>query len=295
MLIGYVVSERSLKNLKGERHTPSRKPSLFSYQKLTEEQIAEFRSQGYLVIGRTLNDEGLQKIHEEVMAVWWQEKDEFKPGGTWLQNALLSDIHHRAPLVRDYYFEGPLVDIAEQLIGPNVKAATCQLTFKMRGNTQTFGWHQDNGYGELDPYTAVSTLTALDDMDEENGCLWVIPGSNRWGQMIKFVNTPVLEREINLEVDETKAVPVPFQAGEAFIMHCWTLHRSGGNLSRDRDRRILFMRYADTEAVEVYNDRKPRGGPLTSRHVPLRRSSAIRSGFVNKIILRPKGGCVLRR
>ena len=27
----------------------------------------------------------------------------------WLQNALLPDIHHRSKLVRDYYFEGPLV------------------------------------------------------------------------------------------------------------------------------------------------------------------------------------------
>lgn len=35
------------------------------------------------------------------------------------------------------------------------------------------------------------------------------------------------------------------------------LHRSGGNTSQ-RDRRVLFLRYADADAVEVYNDRKPR-------------------------------------
>ena len=31
---------------------------------------------------------------------------------------------------------------------------------------------------------------------------------------------------------------------------------------KDRDRRILFMRYADADAVEVYNDRQPRLGRL---------------------------------
>ena len=73
-----------------------------------------------------------------------------------MKNSLLSDIHHRSETVRRYYFHGPLVDIATQIIGRNLKGATSQLTFKMRGNTMPFHWHQDNAYGELDPYTAVS-------------------------------------------------------------------------------------------------------------------------------------------
>ena len=239
----------------------SNSSSLFYDLRLSDEQISEFGRQGYLAVGRTLTDEGLQRIREEVMAVWREEKGEFDAGGTWLQNALLDDIHHCAPLIRKYYFQGPPVDIAEQLIGPNIKAATCQLTFKMRGNTQTFGWHQDNGYGELDPYNTLSTLTALDDTGEENGCVWVIPGSNSFGQMSKFVNAPDLDREINMKVDEAKAFPVPLQAGEALILHCWILHKSEGNLS-NRDRRIVFMRYADADAVEVYNNGKPRLGRL---------------------------------
>jgi hypothetical protein len=40
------------------------------------------------------------------------------------------------------------------------------------------------------------------------------------------------------------------------------LHKSDGNFSKDRDRRILFLRYADADAVEVYNDRRPRLGRL---------------------------------
>lgn len=52
------------------------------------------------------------------------------------EDALLSDIHHRSAVVRDYYYRGPLVDIAQQLIGPNIKGVTSQLTFKMRGNTK---------------------------------------------------------------------------------------------------------------------------------------------------------------
>jgi hypothetical protein len=235
---------------------------LFYFFSLSQEQIAEFSREGYLVVGRTLTNQGLEQVRNEVTLVWSREKGAPNPSATWLQNGLLSDVHRMVPLVRKCYFDGPLVDIAVQLVGPNVKAVTCQLTFKMRGNRQAVGWHQDNGYGELDPYTAISTLTALDDTDEGNGCLWVIPRSHTRGQLLKFINTPALEREIKMEVDESQAIPVPLKAGETYIMHCWTLHKSEGNSSENRDRRILFMRYADADAVEVYNNGRPRLGRL---------------------------------
>jgi ectoine hydroxylase-related dioxygenase (phytanoyl-CoA dioxygenase family) len=51
------------------------------------------------------------------------------------------------------------------------------------------------------------------------------------------------------------------KAGECLFFNCWTLHKSEGNFS-DRDRRILFLRYADADAAEVYNNRRPRLGRL---------------------------------
>jgi len=52
------------------------------------------------------------------------------------------------------------------------------------------------------------------------------------------------------------------KAGESIVFHCWMLHKSEDNRSTTRDRRILFMRYADADAVEVYNDGAPRLGRL---------------------------------
>ena len=51
------------------------------------------------------------------------------------------------------------------------------------------------------------------------------------------------------------------KAGECLVFHNWMLHKSEGNRS-DRDRRVLFLRYADADAVEVYNEHKPRLGRL---------------------------------
>src|SRR5690606_1470141 len=123
---------------------------------------------------------------------------------------------------------------------------------------------QDNGYGELDPYNALTTLTALDDIDQSNGCLWLIPGSHKQGQ-IRVSQTPEQKEkssEIIVEVDESAAIPMVMNAGDCLIFNCWMLHKSDGNFAHDRDRRVLFLRYADADAVEVYNNRKPRLGRL---------------------------------
>lgn len=240
----------------------------FVKQSLSTEQVQQFEREGFIRLGRTLTDDGLALMREQCMSAWRAEKGPFDPAKNWLHNALLTNIHRQSTLVRDYYFDGPLVDVMEQLIGPNVKAAASQLTFKLRGNDKPFGWHQDNGYGELDPYTAISCLTALDDADRENGCLWIIPASHKRGQ-IRVEQTPEqkaahAEMTIGKEqgADDSEAVAMEMQAGECLIIHGWTLHRSDGNFSADRDRRFLFTRYADADAVEVYNDRKPRVGRL---------------------------------
>ena len=182
----------------------------FNYSFLSKEDIDLFNRQGFLLIRKILTPAGLKQMREECMTAWDAQKQAFDPAKSWLQNALLVNIHHQSRVVRDYYFEGPLVDIASQIIGPNIKGATSQLTFKMRGNTKSFGWHQDNGYGELDPYNALTTLTALDNTDRGNGCLWLIPGSHAHGQ-IKVRQTEeqkAKQAEIIVDADDDLAVPM---------------------------------------------------------------------------------------
>jgi hypothetical protein len=241
-----------------------KREELFNYTKLNDSQLKMYQEQGYLIIKGIIPPASVKQMQDECMVAWNKEKEGFDVNKSWLQNSLLVNIHHQAPTVRDYYFEGPLVDIATQIIGPNVKGATSQLTFKMKGNTKPFGWHQDNGYGELEPYNAITTLTALDDTDRDNGCLWLIPGSHKQGQIRveQDESQKVSQSEIVVEADDSKAIPMEMKAGDVLIFNCWMLHKSDGNYSTDRDRRILFLRYADADAIEVYNNRKPRLGRL---------------------------------
>lgn len=243
---------------------PASLRSLFNFRPLSAAELQTYAEQGYLVLSDLVKPAGLEQLVAESMAVWTAQKGPYDPAASWLQNALLPEIHRYSALVRDYYFRGPLVDIMEQLIGPNLKAATSQLTFKMRGNTKPFAWHQDNSYGELDPYNAVTCLTALEDNDLETGCLWLVPGSHHRGQLKIHTTEPdkTGKREVYVDVNEADAIPLPMKAGDCLIFSCWMLHKSEGNFSRDRDRRVLFFRYADADAVEVGNGRRPRLGRL---------------------------------
>lgn len=241
-------------------------PAYVNDHVLSPEQLAHFEEQGYLVLDDVLTPDGVAAMLDECMSAWHREKGPYNPDATWLKNALLVNIHHQSPLVADYYFRGPLVKVVSQLIGPNIKGATSQLTFKMRGNTRPFPWHQDNAYGELDPYNAVTALTALEDNDDETGCLWIIPGSHKRGQLRPreqhSATDKQAQKEVVVEADDAEGVPMPLKAGQCLLFHCWMLHKSEGNHSTDRDRRVLFLRYADADAVEVYNAGEPRLGRL---------------------------------
>ena len=73
----------------------------------------EYAENGYRRLGPVLADAGLAEMRDQCMAAWRAEKGEFDRVKTWLQNALMNDIHHRSPIVRDYDFRGPLVEVAQ--------------------------------------------------------------------------------------------------------------------------------------------------------------------------------------
>ena len=224
---------------------------------------------GYALLGKTLTHRKIIKMRRECMESWNELKGKYDQSQNWLKNTLLQDIHHYSQEVRDFYFYGPLVEIMKEIIGPNIKSVQSQLSFKLPGNHKGVGWHQDNGYGELSPYNTVTSITALDDADTENGCLWIIPSSHKSGQLdIGYEVTVEWKNQLNeidMNVDGSESIPVPLKAGESIIFHCLMFHKSEPNQSK-RNRRFLFMRYADADAVEVYNHHKPRLGKLLCGH-----------------------------
>ena len=77
--------------------------------------------------------------------------------------------------VRDPRLTDPLVDI----LGPDILGINTLFIWKAPKIGLGFPWHQDKFYfrTRFRTKTTVGTWTAIDPADRENGCLYVIPGS----------------------------------------------------------------------------------------------------------------------
>ena len=230
----------------------------FIDRKLSPPEVAEYEECGYLNFGQIVAAEALERLRAEADRIWASINRGYEREASWNQNALVNGVHKESAELRDVLYRSPLPDVMVQLIGPNVKLASNQLVFKQPGDDRPYSWHQDNGFGPLDPQNNVTCWMALDDTNERNGCLWVIPGSHRRGTLD---HRQERHRErIALIEDESAAIPVLMKAGECLLFHGNLLHMSKGN-DTDKIRRAFFFRYADADAIEMLTG-EPRIGKL---------------------------------
>lgn len=164
---------------------------------------------------------------------------------------------HRRPetaagrLARTMMLDRRLVDIVEELIGP---AYGAQSMFYFKPPTaRGQALHQDNMFLQAHPETCLAAWIAIDDCDEENGGLRVVPGSHR-NELL------CLEDADPAQSFATKQVPVPgdveivqtrMRAGDVLFFHGSLVHGSRPNTSADRFRRSLIFHYIPQTSREV--------------------------------------------
>lgn len=135
-----------------------------------------------------------------------------------------------------------------------------QLLAKKPGRSgAVFAWHQDLGYwpvGAPDDRTMTFSL-ALDDADEENGCLKVVPGSHREPKLRPHRPAFSEDRDTGhtlvAEVDEEGRDQVQFlrvRRGDVTIHNERIVHGSGANQSASRWRRTYVVAFRAEETVE---------------------------------------------
>ena len=111
------------------------------------------------------------------------------------------------------------------------------------------GWHQDHpAWPIIQPPDLVSAWVALDDATVENGCMWMVPGSHRWGDHGRYLaSTPDFkpfhkEPERLPEGAVVEAVPFEIRKGQVGYHHCLTWHGSPHNRS-EKKRRAIAVHY----------------------------------------------------
>ena len=157
-----------------------------------------------------------------------------EPGGDVVRN--LRPVAHLddrlARCAEDPRLTGP----AARMLGTDrVGLLTSKISFKRARVGSAFIWHTDHSFLArfLDPRAAAEVVTAmvfLDDADDGNGALRLVPGSHRTG--------PRPDSE-GPRPGEPAPVTIRAVAGDVVLFPTLMLHSSGPNRS-DRDRRALL-------------------------------------------------------
>ena len=170
-------------------------------------------------------------------------------------------MHEHDPWFRDF-FDGAPHRLAKQLLSSEVVGRNLQFFNKPPGVGQPTPPHQDGFYFKLDPPEALTMWMALDDVDEENGCVRYVRGSHLRG-MRPHGLTGTLGfsqgiMDFGSDADTADEVPMLAAPGDLLAHHALTIHRADGNTSSTRSRRALgFIFYSvnakeDTIAREAY-------------------------------------------
>ncbi|MGI9611426.1 MAG: phytanoyl-CoA dioxygenase family protein [Acidimicrobiales bacterium] len=149
-----------------------------------------------------------------------------------------------------------LVDIVEDLIGPDILCWNAIFWIKEPGAGSYVGWHQDVTYWGLDNRELVTVWVALSTASEEAGCMRVLPGSHRETLRHDETYDPdnLLTRGQHIgDIDVADTVAMPLRAGQASFHNVATAHGSGPN--KTDDRRIgLSLHYMPTHTRQTLAD-----------------------------------------
>ena len=148
-----------------------------------------------------------------------------------------------------------LLDAVEEIIGPDIMVYNSTYIIKEPNTPSHVSWHQDLTYWGLDSDHQVSAWIALSHANEVSGCMRMIPGSHRSGQLPHVIpendpNNVLYQSQTVKNVDEGNAVSCPLKPGQASLHHGWVLHSSAPN--RSNDRRIgLNVQYISPEVRQI--------------------------------------------
>ena len=257
---------------------------------LSQQQVEQFFQDGFLLVPRFFTNDEMQAVVEAVEECVDILADKLYRGGKitdkcekagfyqrlWMLEqqfkgsaVILHKLGYLPPGFRALWSNERLLNIVEQLIGPNIAGhPVWNLRTKTPQNEQTtVPWHQDNAY--LDP-SSLNTLqpTAwipLLDATVETGCMQIVKGGHRLGKTAThtccaggtwYVDLEEKEMETSLGVDLKKDIvtcEVPF--GGMLLLNNCIPHRSLENYS-DKVRWSLDLRWQDPMKPNGFHDLK---------------------------------------
>ena len=241
---------------------------------VTADEMRRFRADGYAPLGRLLDDRELAALgeridqimlgtadapYDEMMMQLEPSTDPPKELAGQRKGHKLPTLAYRKiqdleldPLFHAYLTRPLFADLCRRVYGEGRGVACMRAMFMnkpARGGSD-LRWHQDR-WTDLDRDPKVTVWMALDPATIANGCVEIVPGSHRrlinpssGSGFLTDAQVDDLDGKIESGDPDYRTVHLELDAGEAVLLHNWTLHRSGTN-STDIPRRAFSVCYMD--------------------------------------------------
>ena len=217
---------------------------------VTAEMRRQYRDDGYFILERVLTDEQLELLRSCAQESIERIDAEMDAAGTDRiginargRRYFSEGMHRERPELRRFLFGDTMAQICRATLGESAHLFWEQYVIKAADADTSFAWHQDSGYVHEDHDPFLSCWIALDDVNEENGSVYLLPYS-RTGirSYVKHIPDP----EVNDKVcyfGSDPGVPVIVPAGSIAVFSSVMIHRSGPNRT-DRLRRVYLAQYS---------------------------------------------------
>ena len=218
---------------------------------LSAEQKAFYNDNGYLKVEQAVTPEQLDELRRITYDLLEQARDVTETNdvfeldkGHSRETPRLTRIklpHKQHPYFWDILRNSRLTEVLNDLLGPDTMIQTSKLNTKAPGGGAAVEWHQDWAFYPHSNDSMLAFGLMLEDVDEANGPLQVIPGTHK-GEILSHHANGVFCGAVDPDdplFEGDKAVTLTGKAGDMTVHHARVLHGSAPNLS-DRNRMILF-------------------------------------------------------
>ena len=238
-------------------------PSVARSGRLTGAQVEAFDRDGFLVLETCFSGSDLASLvadlddleakADDFLRRFDDDRVSIAESGAIVFGVHPSMQHESA---RAFVGDPLFADLCLDLVGPDSRLYWDQLVYKKPEKPRRFPWHQDNGYGFVEPQQYLTCWVALTDATVDNGCPWIVPGLHRRGTLAHRYVEP-LGFECLTEHPDARPVPVP--AGSVIVFSSLTPHLTGPNLT-DTVRKAYIVQYAP-DGAEVLRGEPADGAP----------------------------------
>ncbi|MBS1606281.1 MAG: phytanoyl-CoA dioxygenase family protein [Bacteroidetes bacterium] len=254
-------------------------PEEWQRYRLTEEQLKFFADNGYLSNVRLLEEWQVDQLNDELAELIDPEHPDNSLFHQFFSNSSTdpgSVLFHALgawrirPGFHDVLWNPAFAMAASQLLNDqNVRFWHDQLFCKPARHGGVVAWHQDYSYWtRTTPMQHLTCWVGLDDATTENGCMYYVPNSHRWGLLEKPNLTGDMEGLLSVLTEEQKAnfhpIPIELKKGCCSFHHPLLVHGSYENRS-DRPRRAFVLNVFADGTISGSDEPLMPGTPVISK------------------------------